>query len=241
MKLVISLILALAALVFSVHHYLTGTTIDLNSVRNKKLPVVELPVADAQNDILTVILSGDGGWADLDRDFGNAFQKRGISTLGFDCLKYFWKPRHPQEVSLDLEIILRHYLEVWHKKEIVLVGYSFGASWLPFLVNRLPADLQAQVRLVVLLAPAKYVNVEIKMNDWFRDIKRPGGLTVPEEAAKIRQELLCVYGKEEEAESICPSLKGPNMHIIPRAGGHHFDHDYSPIENAILKSVGVAK
>ena len=39
-------------------------------------PVVELRALDADNDVLAIILSGDGGWTDLDRDFGRAFQKK---------------------------------------------------------------------------------------------------------------------------------------------------------------------
>lgn len=240
MKLVIAILLMTAGVVLGVSPVSTGQTTVLVPGQIKELPVVELAAPDSQNDTLALILSGDGGWADLDRDFGYAFQKNGIATIGFDCLKYFWKARHPPEVSLDLEIILRHYLKIWHKKQILLVGYSFGASWLPFLANRLPSDLQAQVRLIVLLAPAHYVNLEIKMGDWIRDIDRPGGLIVPEEVEKVRQNLWCVYG-EEESGSLCPDLKGSNMHIMPVPGGHHFNHNYAPIENAIIRVFGDGK
>ncbi len=63
------------------------------------LPVIELPAAVGHPDTLAIILSGDGGWADLDKTFGEEFQKQGLSTVGFDCLKYFWKIRQPAEVS----------------------------------------------------------------------------------------------------------------------------------------------
>jgi type IV secretory pathway VirJ component len=198
-------------------------------------PVVELRAVDAGNDVLAIILSGDGGWADLDRDFGNAFQKKGISTLGFDCLKYFWQIRQPDEVSRDVNEVLRHYLSAWQKHRLLLVGYSFGASWLPFLINRLPPDLQARVTLVALLAPAKYANVEIKVNDWFAEVHRPGALDVTSEAARIRLPLLCVYGAEQEAEALCPVLKGSNVRTLRMPGGHHFNQDYATVEAAILK------
>lgn len=204
----------------------------------KRLPVVELAVPESATDLLAIIFSGDGGWADLDRDFGKAFQKRGVATLGFDSFKYFWKARHPPEVSRDLESIVRYYLQAWHKKRLLLVSYSFGASWLPFLLNRLPADLQERVSLAVLLVPGPYANLEIKMGDWFRsDIQRPGALPVQPEAARIRHPLLCVYGREDE--SICQTLHGENFQSMVRPGGHHFDHDYDTIEQAILKKSGL--
>ena len=202
-----------------------------------ELPLVERQAPASNNDIFAIILSGDGGWADLDRDFGNAFQSRGLSTVGFDCLQYFWKPREPAEVSRDLDAVIRCYMEVWKKKRVLLVGYSFGADWLPLLVNRLPSDLQGRVHQVVLLAPSESVNVEIKMGDWFQDVQRPGALNVVLEAARIHQPVLCVYGAEEEDKSICPRLKGSNVRHLRMPGGHHFDKQYSPIEDAILRDI----
>ncbi|MHB8745674.1 MAG: AcvB/VirJ family lysyl-phosphatidylglycerol hydrolase [Gammaproteobacteria bacterium] len=199
------------------------------------VPLIELRAPDSRSDVLAVILSGDGGWADLDRDFGYAFQKQGVSTLGFDCLKYFWKVREPAEVSRDLETVLRDHLKAWHKRRLLLVGFSFGASWLPFLVNRLPDDLRQRVVLVALLAPGKFANVEVKFDDWFRDVHRPGALDVTSEAARIRLPLLCVYGAEQETEALCPILHGSNVRILRMPGGHHFNHDYAPVEAAILK------
>ena len=114
-----------------------------------ELPVVELPAEGRPNDVLAIILSGDGGWADLDKVFGEAFQKQGLDTVGFDCLKYFWKTRQPEEVSQMLGTVLRYYLHAWNKKRVLLVGYSFGACWMPFLVNRLPADLLAQTQDII--------------------------------------------------------------------------------------------
>lgn len=201
----------------------------------EKLPVAELPAPNSSNDVLAVILSGDGGWADLDRDFGDVFQQRGIATVGFDCLKYFWKPRHPAQVAADLETILRYYLKAWQKKKVMLMGYSFGASWLPLVVNRLPAELQNRIRLVVLLAPGQYTNIEIAISDWINDTRRPGALDVAGPAAALRHPILCVFGEEERADSLCPQLEGVNRRIMAVPGGHHFNNDYTPIEDTILK------
>ncbi len=211
------------------------------AITDHATPVVELPTLDTGNDVLVVIFSGDGGWADLDRNLGNSFQKKGLATVGFDCLKYFWQPRRPDEVSRDVNAVLRHYLSTWHKQKLLLVGYSFGAAWLPFLINRLPPDLQTRVTLVALLAPAKFANVEIKMNDWFTDAHRPGALDVASEAARIRLPVLCVYGAEEEDEALCPVLEGSNVRNLRMPGGHHFNNDYDTVKAAILKNIEVSE
>ncbi len=210
------------------------------SAANHATPLVELPAAAADNDILAIVLSGDGGWADLDRDFGRAFQIRGLSTVGFDCLKYFWQARTPDEASRDLNAVLRDYLRTWHKQRLLLVGFSFGASWLPFIVNRLPPDLRARVRLVVLLSPGKYANVEVKVDDWFTDEHRPDALDVVGEATRMHLPVLCVYGAEQEAEALCPVLDARKVRILRMPGGHHFNHDYTTVEAAILRYLDTA-
>ncbi|MGH8506085.1 MAG: AcvB/VirJ family lysyl-phosphatidylglycerol hydrolase, partial [Stenotrophobium sp.] len=58
------------------------------------LPVIELPAAavpsNANADTLAVILSGDGGWADLDKSVGKALSQKGVAVVGVDSLRYFW-------------------------------------------------------------------------------------------------------------------------------------------------------
>jgi len=203
------------------------------------LPLIELPAA-SQSDILAIILSGDGGWADLDKTFGEAFQQRGIATVGFDCLKYFWKERNPAEMSQALDTVIRHYLHTWQKKRVLLVGFSFGACWLPFLANRLPGDLLAQVQLCVLLGPGAFVNVEIHVMDWMKDERRDGALEVLPEAARLTGPVLCVYGTEEDG-AICPALKGSNVTILPMPGDHHYNYRYDPVIEAIFKEMDAAR
>ncbi len=222
-------VLSLVAIALGVNGYLAA---------QDDLPLVELPASASQDDRLAVILSGDGGWADLDKWFGADFQKRGIATLGINCLRYFWKKRTPDEVSAALEETLRHYLDTWQKQRLLLIGYSFGANWLPFLVNRLPDDLKSRVTLVVLLSPGQYANLEIQMGDWMRsNIHRPGALSTQDEASQIALPTLCVWGKQDPEPTICPALSGKNVRKLPKKGGHHYDGNYASIENVILSSL----
>ena len=49
---------------------------------------------------------------------------------------------------------------------MLLVGYSFGADVLPFVVNRLPADLRARVASVSLLGIDSNASFEVRVTDW---------------------------------------------------------------------------
>ena len=115
---------------------------------------------------LAVMISGDGGWAGIDKDVSGALAAKGIPVVGWNSLQYFWTARKPDAAARDLERILRHYLAVWDKQEVLLIGYSFGADVLPFFASRLPADLLGRVRLVALLGPSETADFEFHVTDW---------------------------------------------------------------------------
>jgi type IV secretory pathway VirJ component len=88
------------------------------------LPLVELPAQGTPLGVLAVILSGDGGWANIDRDIGTQLAARGVGVVGFNSLRYFWTRRTPEGAAEDLARILRHYVAAWHPRRVLLLGYS---------------------------------------------------------------------------------------------------------------------
>ena len=65
--------------------------------------------------------------------------------------------------------VLRHYLAAWHAQRVLMIGYSFGADVLPFVVNRLPPDVRAQVASVSLLGLDAHASFEIHLAEWVSD------------------------------------------------------------------------
>ena len=59
-----------------------------------KLPLIELP-AEPRGPLLAIVLSGDGGWRDLDKTIAETLQSDGVSVVGWDCLSYFWSRKSP--------------------------------------------------------------------------------------------------------------------------------------------------
>ncbi|MGH8581150.1 MAG: AcvB/VirJ family lysyl-phosphatidylglycerol hydrolase [Gammaproteobacteria bacterium] len=59
------------------------------------MPLVEVPAPD-DGEYLALILTGDGGWAALDKAVATRLVRRDISTLGWDSLSYFWRARTTQ-------------------------------------------------------------------------------------------------------------------------------------------------
>ena len=195
------------------------------------LPLIELP-ATGKGDTFAVLLSGDGGWAGLDKEVADALVAKGIAVVGFDSLRYFWKARTPEELAGDLDRTLRYYAGHWKKPKVVLVGYSQGADVLPFAVNRLPAATRAMVAQTVLMGLGDNASFEFHLANW---IGKDGGLPIMPEVVKLKEaDTLCVYGDDDD-DSICPKIPRGHVHVEALPGGHHFDGAYDKLAEVILQ------
>jgi type IV secretory pathway VirJ component len=186
------------------------------------LPLAEVAADPPETNALGVVLSGSGGWTSVDRRIGNQLAARGVPTIGISAANYFWKVRTPDGTGEDLTRILKHYLTAWHKEKIVLVGYSQGADIMPFMINRLPADLRARVVMVGLIGPDPNAQFRLHPDAWMSGREAdPEYLVAPEIARLKGLKVVCVLA-EKELDSLCPKLdpKGVAMFKVP--GGHDF-------------------
>ncbi|WP_269501001.1 virulence factor family protein [Burkholderia sp. IMCC1007] len=201
------------------------------------LPLVELP-AKGGSGRLAIVISGDGGWRDLDKTIGEALQRDGVSVVGIDSLRYFWSERPPAQVSRDLARVMRTYMARWHADRVALVGYSFGADVMPFAYNRLPADLRDKVAVMSLLGFAPAADFQIRVTGWLGMPASDNALKVAPEIAKVPSQLVqCFYGAQEK-DTMCPALANTGADVIKTGGDHHFGHDYIALEKKILGGFG---
>jgi len=187
---------------------------------------------------MAVMISGDGGWAGLDHEVGDAIAGSGVPTVGFNSLKYFWAPRTPDETARDIADVIDHYLKVWNKEKLILIGYSFGADVLPFVVNRLSEAIKARIELVVLMGPSTSAQFEFHLSNWFEGASDDALPTLPEAKKMKAKRIVCLFG-EEEADSLCRSLDASVAQVIALPGGHHFDGDYPALARRILALAGL--
>ena len=197
------------------------------------LPLVELPAAHP-NGMLAVVISGDGGWRDLDKTIAHDLYEQGTSVIGLDSLRYFWRLTTPEQTAHDLARIIRTYSARWHARSIGLIGYSFGADVLPFAYNRLPKSMRDQISIMSLLGLASGADFEIRVTGWLgmppSDEARPA---LPE-IAKVPPSLVqCFYGVQEN-DTICPALVKTGVTVIRTSGGHHFGGGYGHLARIIL-------
>jgi type IV secretory pathway VirJ component len=201
------------------------------------LPIIE-ERASGTGELFAVFLSGDGGWAGIDKNVAAALVARGISVAGVDSLRYFWTARTPQGLASDLDRILRYYAYHWRKKRALLVGFSQGADVLPFGVNRLSAATRRRVLLVAMLAPDERADFEFHLSSWV--MNGATGVPVHPEVQRLAvPAVLCIYG-DDDAQSLCPQLQDVSrVKSVKLAGGHHFNGDYDAVAQAVVEAAAI--
>jgi type IV secretory pathway VirJ component len=206
----------------------------------KGIPIVEIPPkvgAASTTDYLAIIISGDGGWANIDKEIAGTLSVAGVPSVGLNSLKYFWKGKTPQEASSDLKKIIDHYLPAWNKKRAVLIGYSLGADVLPFMVSRLPEGSLKRVPLITLIGPSRAIDFEFHTASWLGISSKSDQPVLPE-IEKIKGiNILCIFGGEE-TDSLCNDLGSKTaIKVIPFKGGHHLGHDYDGLTRIIVDNL----
>jgi type IV secretory pathway VirJ component len=188
----------------------------------------------APSDTFAIMLSGDGGWAGLDKEVAAALSANGIPVVGLDSLRYFWTARTPEGLAADLSRMIDYYVKQLGKQRVLLAGYSQGADVLPFAVNRLTPAARSHVALTAVMGMSEYALFEFHMSNWISD-DNSGPPTLPEVARIGGMTVLCIYG-EDETDSLCPRLDPHKVTIVKLKGGHHFDGDYAALARTIMTS-----
>lgn len=195
------------------------------------LPLVEMPVAGSHR--LAIVISGDGGWRELDKGISAELNRQDVSVVGWNSLRYFWKQKSPQQVADDLARVMSTYGTRWHAEDIALVGYSFGADVMPFAYARLPPAQRARVRFVSLLGLAHGADFQVRVGGWLGWGRSRQVPILPEVLHMDAARVQCIHGQAEH-DTLCPVLAAQGVEVVARPGGHHFDHDPVKLAGIVL-------
>ncbi|MGD9842009.1 MAG: AcvB/VirJ family lysyl-phosphatidylglycerol hydrolase [Steroidobacteraceae bacterium] len=199
----------------------------------KDLPITEVPATRA-GDELAILLTGDGGWAELDQGVAHELATAGVSVVALSSLQYFWKERKPEQAAKDLSRLIAHYSQVWQRPRIILLGYSFGADVLPAIINALPAADRARIISVGLLSLLPRTSFEIHVAGWLGQVV--GEAEVKPQLDKLAAAgipVTCVYGRDDD-ESFCRQLPANLAKVVELPGGHDCNDDHAAIVRAWL-------
>jgi type IV secretory pathway VirJ component len=198
------------------------------------LPLVEMP-AKPLTRRMAVFISGDGGWRDVDKRVSERLQSLGVSVVGWDSLRYFWRRKTPDETAADLAAVIAAYTRKWGADEVALIGFSFGASVIPFLYDRLDPSLRARIAMISLLSPGEAADWEIRVAGWFG--ASPSSAATPLAPAVVEmpgERVQCFYG-DRDKESSCALFAAKGAEVFEKRGDHHMDGDYDLIARQIFE------
>ena len=201
------------------------------------LPLTVVPAVKKDNLPMVMMISGDGGWTSFDQSLAEALSEKGLAVVGLDAQKYFWNARTPGQTAADLSKAISHYMEQLNKQKFVLAGYSFGASVVPFVAERLPAELKPHLSAVLSLSPDVTADFEIHILDMLSFGSSAESYNVLAEMKKIRNvPAVSYFGKGEGTDLPDKFTKaGLAVQIIP--GDHHFGNDFNEISSAFLQHI----
>ena len=194
--------------------------------------------ATAPGDALAVLYSGDGGWGALDKGVAKTLAADGVPVIGVNSLRYFLAERSPQAAADHLAEQLRRHQAMWGRQKIVLIGYSFGADALPAIVPKLPADLRAQIKSLVLVGAGPTGDLKFTPFSWLNKPTAHAYPVAPAVEALKGLPMTCIYG-DKERDDICSSLPSATIRQVKLSGGHHFDGDYAALGQAVVRAAAL--
>jgi type IV secretory pathway VirJ component len=201
------------------------------------LPLTLLP-STANNDLpLVFFISGDGGWTSFDQSVCESMVKEGMPVVGLDVQKYFWNKKTPEKTAADVSQALSIYMQKWHKAHFVLAGYSFGATVIPFIANRLPANMKLKMDGLCCFSPDERADFEIHILDMLHLSGDRGAYDVIAEINKVTTvRPMCLFGQDEESAAR-NKLRDDGIKVITVPGGHHDDNNLAVLAKCLLNDI----
>jgi len=208
----------------------------------QKKSIEEMPLKVIESSIestlpMVVYISGDGGWNTFSDSLCNYLSKKGFPVVVLNARKYFWDRKTPEEAAADLVTIVDAFGARWKRDKFILTGFSFGASLVPFLVNRFPERITGRLSSSIMINPDMLCDFEVHLSDMLNMGPSKGEFDVVREmkAIDVKKTAIFFGGDERMELQQAFRLTGANVQIVP--GNHHFDDDSEVLEELLVKEM----
>ena len=207
----------------------------ITSAKAEVFPNYVIPLKDinSKQKTMLVFITGDGGYNDFSKSLLSYFSQEGYPRLVIDAKKYFWKKKNPQEAGREFERYIDHFKKEWDCDQIYLVGHSFSAGVLPFILSNFSDPLKKSIRHVTYLSPDQYASFEVTVSTMLNWKQKPNGYEVLAEVLKLKQfPSTYVFCKEGE-EDLVKMFRNAGLKVDVLAGPHNYNRDFKTIYNTI--------
>ena len=206
-----------------------------STVQSQNLPIKEW-TANAHDKPLIFYISGDGGMNKFSTSLCEAFYKKGFDVSALNARSYFWDKKTPEKTADDINNFLTEKLSGRKNQQIVLIGYSFGADVVPFILKGVSKNIDDKILVSFLMASSGNTDFEIHWADIFgSNTKR--SMDVVTEINKLTDEKIVIISASDDKTLAVNNitLKRFTHEVLP--GGHHFDGDTEEIVKVILNDM----
>ena len=206
-----------------------------NTFKSGDLFLVFVDPRGTHTKVTAVLLSGDGGWAELIQSLGDGLAARGIAVVGVNSRTWLSSAKTPDATTAAVVRAIQLSRERSPGDKLLIVGFSRGADMAPFVANRLPAMLRAQLAGVAMLGLAPMASFEFHWSDLVKDTSRPTDLAIKPELERLRGvPMMCVFGSDEKTSG-CRNAPNGLLRKDERQGGHHFDGDFPALVRSVMQ------
>jgi len=207
-----------------------------NEPFSSDLPLIANPSTENEKFPLAFFISGDGGWTNFDQSVCGKLAEKGMPVIGLDAQKYFWNEKQPKETADDIIKVINHYMYQWNKTSFVLIGYSFGASIVPFIASNFSNSVKENLKGLYCFSPDETGDFEIHITDMLNFSNKEKYDVLSELKKHTSLTPVCVFGSEEDCEIRKHfSMSGIKVEILP--GSHHYDNNYDAISGIIINNL----
>jgi type IV secretory pathway VirJ component len=199
------------------------------------MPLIE-NISAGKSNFYVILLSGNGGWRDLDKSVTAYLVSKNISVLGLNTKQYLLSEKNPVQIAFDLETLMDRYGIKWKHDKVVLIGYSMGAEILPFAVNRMNEQHTKKIQNIILIGPWQRATFKVKLADYLYETNE--GEEIYPELLKVKHINTYIVCDDNEYALCLKPIDGIVDHdLLP--GGHHFGGDYGSLSKLIGKRLNL--
>lgn len=198
------------------------------------------PAAHGRPAVAALFFSGDLGFRiGVGPGVADRLAAEGIPVTGVNSLAYFRQRRSPAEIRALIERSMARVRARTGARRLVLIGQSFGADMLHVGLSLMPPEEKRDVILVAFVVPTDTIFYQISLSEMM-EWGVPDAQAVETGSRLDWVPALCIQG-QEEAHSLCPLLKQPNMRRIALPGGHPLHHDPGPVADVLVQAIRTAE
>lgn len=171
---------------------------------------------------LVLYLTGDGGFNNFSKELCSEIAKSGFTVVAINSRKYFWKKRTADEITKEFSEVLLKLIHGRQSDQFYLVGYSFGADVVPFIVNRLDISLSEYLKSIVLLEPSPTTDLKIHIADLLGRSNVKRNMDVAAEINHIAKVKTTIVLGRDGADFPAERVHGNHFLFEWLDGGHDF-------------------